>query len=198
MIDLGPTQEDDVVRAFVLAELESPAHSKEYGDTLEQLGVTREYFTASISTDEGMQIARILLGAIRGYRQNHNVLRGFPTDVSWRRVELVQEDLHLLKYVRDCPPWDVLSNRTRRVSDGARSVHASAALEWPFDAVRAMAAQIRDGVVFRELIAVSDLAGGLVLVEGHTRATAYLLAKVDRDVPAFIGTSPSIATWAFL
>lgn len=57
---------------------------------------------------------------------------------------------------------------------------------------------MRDGVVFRELIAVSDLTGGLVLVEGHTRATAYLLADVDRSLLAFLGTSPSIVTWAFL
>ncbi len=129
MIDLSPSHEDDVVRAFVLAELESPHHAKEYAEVLAQIGVPREYFTANISTAEGMQIARFLLGAIRGYRRNDNVFRGFPTDVSWRRVDLVHNDVRRLKYVRDCPPWNLLSGGTRQVSDGARSVRTSAALE---------------------------------------------------------------------
>jgi hypothetical protein len=40
-------------------------------------------------------------------------------------------------------------------------------------------------------------SGDLILVEGHTRATAYAVLS-DRVFPAFIGTSPLMDQWAFI
>ena len=43
---------------------------------------------------------------------------------------------------------------------------------------------------------VENDTGELVLVEGHTRATAYAVLS-DRAFPAFIGTSVLMGQWAF-
>jgi hypothetical protein len=48
-----------------------------------------------------------------------------------------------------------------------------------------------------ELIIVETNSGDLILVDGHTRATAYAVLS-DRVFPAFIGTSPLMDQWAFI
>ena len=57
--------------------------------------------------------------------------------------------------------------------------------------------RIEQGLPMAELIMVETDAGELVLVEGHTRATAYAVLS-DRAFPAFIGTSPLMGRWAFV
>jgi hypothetical protein len=55
--------------------------------------------------------------------------------------------------------------------------------------VRGAIWRIEERLPVGELIMVETNSGDLVLVEGHTRATAYAVPS-DRAFPAFIGTSP--------
>jgi hypothetical protein len=60
----------------------------------------------------------------------------------------------------------------------------------------AIAKELRQGKVFPELIA-ADANGSLILIEGHSRATAYALESTE-DVQTIVATSPSMDRWAYV
>jgi hypothetical protein len=54
---------------------------------------------------------------------------------------------------------------------------------------------IRNGAHLPELITAQDNNGGLILIEGHSRATAYLMEPPAGEVEAFVASSGSMAGW---
>jgi hypothetical protein len=56
---------------------------------------------------------------------------------------------------------------------------------------------MRTGARFPELITAQDNIDGLILIEGHSRATAYLIEPPDGEVEAFVASSQSMAGWTF-
>jgi hypothetical protein len=66
-------------------------------------------------------------------------------------------------------------------------------------AVEAIERDIENGPSYPALIAVAkDAEGPFVLVEGHTRATAYCRALSESDeIEVIGGYSPDIASWRF-
>jgi hypothetical protein len=136
-------------------------------------------------------VRRALLGGYRGYGQDAFLFRGFPHDVRWRRVVLETGDLQALLYAKE-PGWIAFSDGTRRVSVGAENAGANSMGE----GVMAVAKAIREGAHFPELIVAEAAEGPLVLVEGHTRATAHVLAGSE-VVQAIIGSSTQMARWEF-
>ena len=66
------------------------------------------------------------------------------------------------------------------------------------DNVVGIANRVRQGDRFPALIAVQCAGNAdVVLVEGHTRATAYALTGLPDEVEVLIGTSAHMANWAF-
>jgi hypothetical protein len=55
--------------------------------------------------------------------------------------------------------------------------------------------QGQQGATFPSLIAATNGDGPLVLIEGHTRATAYAITNSPADV--IIGTSPDMTNWKY-
>jgi hypothetical protein len=51
-----------------------------------------------------------------------------------------------------------------------------------------------------EIIALQRPEGGLVILEGHARATAIVLEahRFPNGVHAFVGAGPSVASWPYL
>lgn len=104
-------------------------------------------------------------------------------------------------YANNVLTWHRMSGGTRRVRDGAANARSLVVVtELGVDVsagIRATAASIAAGVVMPELIAVSQVqdASELVLMEGHSRATAHLLAShPPAEVTVLVGWSPSMAT----
>ncbi|MGH2489873.1 MAG: hypothetical protein ACRDF9_00035 [Candidatus Limnocylindria bacterium] len=64
-----------------------------------------------------------------------------------------------------------------------------------FGNILATAERLRAGTQYPELIlARSDVTSPLVIIEGHTRATACVLGGRER-VPAFVGEAPGLERW---
>ena len=63
--------------------------------------------------------------------------------------------------------------------------------------VQAIANDIRRGKKYPALIAVNGDRGGLILVEGHARATAYVLAGLPSETDFFLASSSTMNQWAF-
>ena len=102
--------------------------------------------------------------------------------------------LSFAKYISKDDRWSTLSRDTRLVQDGAGNLEAVSDIAI---GVRGTVKAIKQGLPMAELILVEPDGGMLVVVEGHTRATAYAVLS-DRPFPAFVGTSPLMMQWSFI
>jgi hypothetical protein len=112
--------------------------------------------------------------------------------VNWRRVRLDGNDFQTIRYMNH-QTFIEFSEGTRLVSIGARNADAKPNIG---DAAKVVAKAIEQGASYPELIAVQPARASLILVEGHTRATAYVLAR-SNDVEAIVGSSGEISRWEF-
>lgn len=196
MIELGAASEDEVVLAFLRAEIHSPKWGQEYLRVLHGLHLDRASLidAADLADARASGIRKDVLGAVRGYGRNGALFTGFPRDTTWCRVQIEPSDFHRLKSISKDEQWTELTGGTRLIQEAARNLDA-----YPeravgvHDAIR----RIEQGLPVAELIMVENNSGDLILVEGHTRATAYAVLS-DRAFPAFIGTSPLMGRWAFV
>jgi hypothetical protein len=62
---------------------------------------------------------------------------------------------------------------------------------------RAIQDAIARGKQFPELIAAEGQNGDLILIEGHSRATAYVACCFAKNVKMFLASSPSMHGWVF-
>jgi len=148
------------------------------------------------NSQQANQVRRELLRLIRGYGAGQFLFAGFPIDVTWRRVALGQADLPKLKYAK-CPPWVELSGGTRFVIEGAKHIGSDTPAEDAAVNIRAVAEDLKRGKRYAELIGVDGQSGDIILMEGHTRATAYAIAQLPDRIDCLVGSSPSMSRWAF-
>ena len=196
MIERGPATTAEMVLAFVAAEIDASRFGPCYEASLARLGTTRARLIDQADLNDAAanaQRAR-MLGDCRGYPSDA-LFKGFPSDAVWRRAELEPDDLAKVKYA-NYPNWTALSGGTRRVVDGAANIDLCGDAKL-VDRIRAVAASVRRGHRFPELVAVDEAGGNHVLVEGHTRATAYAIAWPKDGVRVLIGSSVRMSEWCF-
>lgn len=202
MLSIGAATEHEMVLAFVKAEIDSPRYSQIYRQKITAFGFSRTHLIESADLHNDRQnTERIkLLREVRGYGANLYLFRGFPNDASWQRVRIDRRELKHLKYANH-QAWVTLSNGTRLVRDGARNIDhiqvAENATVKINDSIKAVAEALRNGQSYPELIAVSGPSDDLILVEGHTRATAYVVSGYSQPVTLLVGTSARMSQWAF-
>jgi len=195
MIELAPSNENEMVLAFLKAEIDSPRFGADYQNLMQQSGQDKSELIDSASLFDPLQNAarRVLLGDARGYGNNIYLFAGFPQNVAWRRVKITSDDYATLMYT-NYPAWIKLSGGSRKVVDGAKNIGSVAVDEHAISGIQAVAEAVRMGQRYPELIAV-EAANGIVLVEGHIRATAYVLAAPDLEVEVILGTSLMMHNW---
>jgi len=181
MIDLCPATEDEMVLAFLKAELNSPRFSSEYQIDRRTLVDSADLGSPSQNAARLNELRRVK-GAL------------FPPNVAWRRVALENGDLLRLKYA-NLDNWRRLSRHTRLVSDGAKNVHSMP--DNPKLHILAVAKEFQRGATYPELIAVAgeEEGAGIILIEGHVRATAYAVAGWPGRTDCILGTSSSAEQW---
>jgi hypothetical protein len=196
MLELGVASEDDVVLAFLRAEIDSPKWGPFYLRLLRDLHLDRGSLidVADLADMRAGSIRKDILGAVRGYGRNDALFTGFPRGTTWRRVQVEPSDFHRLKCISNDEQWFNLTAGTRLIQGAARNLDA-----YPELAVRVRGAikRIEQGLPVAELIMVENHSGDLILVEGHTRATAYAVLA-DRSFQSFVGTSSLMGQWAFI
>ena len=187
-----------MVLSFLQAEIDSTRFGPTYAGILAHSGINRGLLIdrADLDSAQDNRIRQELLKVVRGYGNDTFLFRGFPNNVRWRRVALEPPDWDAVKYA-NYPTWVTLSGGTRIVADGARNIDSVAVAEDANRNIKAVAADVSTGKRYPELIAVSSLTGEIILVEGHTRATAYALAQLPKRVECIVGSSPVMSKWAF-
>ncbi len=138
------------------------------------------------------------LAAVRGYGNNEYLFRGFPSDVEWTLVSLTRDELGDLLYA-NYPTWVELSGGTRAIRDGAKNVDLINVREEANTNIRAVVREVASGRQYPPLIFAGECSTtGLVLVEGHTRATAYFLEMPEgAEIEVIVGSSGAMRSWAF-
>jgi hypothetical protein len=194
--ELGAACEDEVVLAFLRAEIDSPKWGERYQRVLRERALDRTSLidVADLADAHAVDIRKDVLGALRGYGRNGKLFTGFPLDTAWRRVAVEPSDFHRLKCISSDERWSKLTAGTRLIREAARNLDVCSELGV---SVHNTIQRVKQRLRVAELIMVEANSDDLILVEGHTRATAYAVLS-DREFPAFIGTSPLMAQWAFI
>jgi hypothetical protein len=191
MRDIAPVTQDEMVLAWLRAEITSPNWGKHIRQGFAALGQDEKLILQPDLTSKEQNALRAQLLGYRGYNQNQALFQRFPDDVTWRLVELNRDDFSKLLYLKNEPTWHNVSDGTRSALVGARNVSSGAKSNASIE--RVVEAINRGEKNFLPIIAV-EKGEQLVLMEGHTRATAYVITNHE-PVQAIVGTSPLMQRW---
>lgn len=200
MIEQGAATEAEMIIAFLRAEVNSPRYfATHIAPCCEGMGLspTELITNGDVRNEYENDLRRRILGLYRGYGRNAVLFQWFPTDVVWRRVLIEPQDHGRLLFA-DKTGWVALSDGTRLVRRLAEKIALGQAPPDPADRVTAIQQALCAGTIYPELIAVQ--ANGdksLVLVEGHSRATAYVGLKWSKNIEMILGFSPEMRSWFY-
>jgi hypothetical protein len=186
-----------MVALFLRAELPSKRYGPAVERALVNAGVDCRVVGEPDLSDPGENaVRRRLLSEVRDYGGT-GLFNGFPSDVRWKWAALTPEELMAVRFI-DYDYWVELSGGTRLPTEAARRIREGVA---PFGVPNAgffeLAEALAAGRRFPALILI-DGSGGLVVLEGHARLTAYALepTAVPPELEALVGSSPSMSQWA--
>jgi hypothetical protein len=194
MIERGPAKECNMVAAFLQAELSSSRYSKYIQPNLERNGLSRDLVDSPDFENEFHNHFRRILLQYRGFGANTHLFTGFPPDVVWRFVEIEPKDHHLLLFAKE-ENWMKIAEGTRSIERAAGRIDRFELPETA-DRVRAIQQDLTGGKSMAPLIFVEGENGTLILVEGHSRATAYVGLNWSR-IPALLGFSATMRNWCY-
>lgn len=188
-----------MIAEFLKAELDSSRFREGSLKALDMLGCDKSLLENPDFTDiaENQKRSKVL-GLTRGW-PNEWLFTGFPEDTTWHFIEMSQQEMgqcYRLKSHPDMPEQDrLLANTARSLKKGEEVENIDSGL------VEQMASKIKQQQFLPPPILVSeDFTSKKVLIEGHSRSTAYCLidkSYLPNGLPAILGTSPNISRWAY-
>ena len=203
--DLGEATDDQVILAWLQAEIESPDFQAYLIGNPPNPANLSAALKAARSPDlrdaEQNAYRRQIITAIYGFGQGSGTFEGLANDLKWRRWRLSTTDVAEMLYARHEGAWHLLSPATRKVAEGATNVgHV-----FTGDSTNMVVLSLASGICHSDkkippLIALRRPDEQLVLLEGHARATAIVLEahRFGGGVEAFVGEGPSVANWPYL
>jgi len=151
-----------------------------------------------INDDAENQARLWLLTQHRGYGTRTELFDGFPDDVCWQWMAITPAELARVRFI-DYDYWVELSGGTRLAVDAAPRIRAGVApFGVPSDWALGMAQEVAGGARFPPLILLTTGPGGdLVVLEGHARLTAFMLARdsLPPELEVLVGCSPTMTCW---
>jgi hypothetical protein len=205
MDDLGAASEDQVILAWLQAEIESPDFQAFIiGNPPNPANLSTALKAArspDLRNDEQNAFRRDLISSVYGFGQGKGSFEGLGKDIVWHRFRLTTEDVGAMLYARHEGAWHALSPVTRKVTEGATNVGHI----FTGDATNMVVLSLASGLCHSdkkvpEIIALRRPDGAFVILEGHARATAIVLEahRFPNGVHAYIGDGPSVAGWPYL
>jgi hypothetical protein len=196
---LRPSSEAQMVALFLRTELPAARHRDDLRALLERDSLPEHVITNPDLGDAAENRSRLrLLTLHRGYGTRTELFDGFPDDVCWQWMATTPAELATVRFI-NYDYWVELSGPSRLAADAAPRVRDGVA---PFgvssDWALGMAQAVADGARFPPLILVTTgPGGGLVVLEGHARLTAFMLARdrLPAELEVLVGTSPAMTSW---
>jgi hypothetical protein len=200
--DLGPATEDQVILAWLQAETKSPRFKNNVrADAATLAAIQDAALNPDLTNRQQNDLQRQVIAGTRGFGRGVNAFQGIANDVVWRRAHVSIAEVGAMLYIND-GGWKTLAPTTLEVREGAGNVGHDPTAD-PNKHILAVAQEIRDTnpvPSYPELICLKRPDGRISVIEGNTRATAYVI-EADRlpdGVDIYLGDSASIATWAYL
>jgi hypothetical protein len=196
---LRPSSEEEMVALFLRTELPAARSRDDLRALLERDGLPERVVTAPDLGDDAENQARLrLLTQHRGYGTRTELFDGFPDDVRWQWMAIAPAELARVRYI-DYDYWVELAGGTRLAVDATPRIRAGVApFGVPSDWALGMAQEVASGARFPPLILVTTGPGGdLVVLEGHARLTAFMLARdwLPPELEVLVGSSPTMTRW---
>ena len=181
-----------MVATFLQAEIDSSVWGDRIRQLLPSFQLTESMVRNPNLSDPDQNSRRsAILGVYRGWRQDKWLFANWPDGVEWWFVALDKADLANVRYL-NYSDWRTFSGNTLRPTVAADRVkRGDEAKGMPLDAIKAIASEMSNGVRFLPVIAVGTRESStIVMVEGHTRITAYALAEGEGELSALLGIAP--------
>jgi hypothetical protein len=205
MEDLGGASEDQVILAWLQAEIES-LDFQQYivGDPPNPTYLSLALKAArspNLRDAEQNDLRRRIITKTHGFGEGTGSFAGLADDIKWRRVKLTTDEVAEMLYANRGGAWPTLAPVTRKVAEGATNVGHVFTGDQTNMVVLSLAAGIcHSDKKLPEIIALRRPDSRLVILEGHARATAIVLEahRFTHGVQAYVGDSPSVASWAYV
>ena len=205
MEDLGSATEDQVILAWLQAEIES-ADFQAYvignpPDPSRLSAVLKAARSPDLKDQAQNELRREIITAVYGFGQGAGSFQGLANDIVWRRFRLTTDEVGELLYARQGSAWPILAPATRKVAEGATNVgHVFTGDQTNMVVLSLASGLCHSDKKVPEIIALRRPDGALVILEGHARSTAIVLEahRFPKGVDAFVGDGPSVASWLYL
>lgn len=203
MQDLGPATDDQVILAWLQAETKSARFGNLVQADVATLAAIRNAAQNPDLTDPQQNaLRRWVIAGTRGFGRGALLFTGLANDILWRRAHVSIAEVGDMLYARH-PTWRALAPRTLTVSEGATNVGVVPVPDDPSPHIRAIARDIRQTnpvPTYPEIICLARPDGRISVMEGHSRATAFVLEvnRLPDGVDIYLGDSAGVATWAYL
>jgi hypothetical protein len=205
MDDLGVATEDQVILAWLQAEIESLDFQQYLVGDPPNPAYLSIALKAARSPDlkdaEQNELRRRIITKTHGFGMGAGSFQGLANDLQWRRFRLTTAEVAEMLYASHSGAWVILAPATRKVAEGATNVGHIFTGDQTNMVVLSLASGIcHSDKKIPEVIALRRPDGRLVILEGHARATAIALEahRFPRGVDAYVGEGPSVANWAYL
>jgi len=205
MEDLGAASEDQVILAWLQAEIDS-IEFQQYivGDPPNPAFLSLALKAArspNLRDSEQNVLRRRIITQAHGFGEGTGKFEGLANDIKWRRLRLLPQEVAEMQYANAGGAWALLAPATRKVAEGVTNVgHV-----FTGDATNMLVLSLAAAICHLEkkvppVVALRRPDGRLVILEGHTRATAIVLEshRFPRGAEVYAGESPSVAAWPFL
>src|SRR5438046_4253664 len=205
MEDLGGATEDQVILAWLQAEIESPDFQAFVIGNPPNPATLSAVLKAARSPDlkdpAQNQLRREVITAVYGFGQGTGSFQGLAGDIVWRRFRLTTDDVGELLYARQGAAWPILAPATRKVVEGATNVgHV-----FTGDQTNMVVLSLASGLCHSdkrvpEIITLRRPDGHLVILEGHARATAIALEahRFPKGGQVYVVAGTRGANWTYL
>lgn len=205
MDDLGSATEDQVILAWLQAEIESADFQAFIvGNPPNPANLSAALKAArspNLRDEEQNAFRRDMISSVYGFGKGTGTFEGLTDDLKWHKAHLTTDEVGEMLYARRDGPWKLLSPVTRKVVEGATNVgHV-----FTGDQTNMVVLSLASGMCHwdkkvPEIIALHRPDGALVLLEGHARATAIVLEshRFRDGVNVYVGDGPSVANWPYL
>lgn len=174
---------DEVVLAWLQAELKSKRFQNDLQRSLDKYELSTSIITSPNLSDVSENSLRLKI--LKDYR---DWFKDSVYAYDWKLIELAVDNVKALRYI-DYSYWNELSDNTHLVGVAAENVKLGKVV---FDLSNAhffdIAKAVESGAQFAPIV-VLEKEQGLEIVEGHARATGYLLAHTPTEqLQAIVGS----------
>ena len=207
MEDQGVATEDHVILAWLQAEIESVAFQQYIAGDPPNPAFLAQVLKAArkpnLGDAEQNRVRREIVKKTHGFGLGTLSFEGLANDIRWRKLRVPSVEMGELLYASRHPAWAVLAPVSRKVAEGAANVGHVFTGDLTNMLVLALALRICESdlvPVLPEVICLERPDGRMVILEGHTRATAIVREahRFKKGVSIYAGASPSISNWAYL